>query len=60
LCDEPTNFRLKHGGDQVLGSLAAHAGISLRSCGHLLGIETRRQISQLVDHDIRTSLQYCR
>jgi quercetin dioxygenase-like cupin family protein len=46
---EPTNSRAECRGDQVLGSLAAHACISLRSLDHPTGIETRRQISKLME-----------
>jgi hypothetical protein len=56
LRDEPTNSRTECRDDQVLGSLTAHARISVRSFGHLAGIETRRQIRKLMDDDIRVSL----
>ena len=34
----------------------SHAGISLRSFRHLAGTETGRQISELMDNDIRLSM----
>ena len=46
--------------DQILGSLAAHARISLHSFGSLAGIETRREIGELMDDDIPVSLKNCR
>jgi hypothetical protein len=56
LRDDPTNSRAERRGDQVLGSLTAHACISLRAFGHLARFETRREISELMDNDIRVSL----
>src|SRR5262249_11126863 len=56
LRDEPTNSRAECRGDQVLGSLTARVCISLRAFGHLAGIETRREISKLMDNDIRAGL----
>jgi hypothetical protein len=56
LCDEAMNSRIERRRNQVLAPLTAHASISLHSFRHLAGIETGRQISELMDNDIRVSL----
>jgi hypothetical protein len=56
LRDQAINSRSKHRGHQVLGSLTAHASVSLRSFSHLAGIETGWQICELMDHYIWISL----
>jgi hypothetical protein len=56
LGDEAMNSRAECRRDQVLGPLTARARISLRSLHHLAWIEPGRQISELMDNDIRVSL----
>src|SRR5262249_21069563 len=55
LRDDPTNSRAECRGDQVWGSLTAHVCISLRAFGHLAGIETRREISELMGRASKTA-----
>src|SRR5215475_44780 len=57
LCDEAMNARIERRRNQVLSTLTAHASISLRSFRHLAEIETGRQISELMDDDVRLSMQ---
>jgi hypothetical protein len=45
----------QRGGNEVPGSLAAHTGVASRPFGHPGRIETRREVGQLMDHNIRPS-----
>ena len=53
LRDEPMCSRRKGSGNEVLRSLATHAGIAPRPFSHPGGIETGWEIGQLMHHDIR-------
>jgi hypothetical protein len=53
LRDEPMCSRCKGGGNEVVRSLATHAGIAPRPFSHPGGIKTGWEIGQLMQHDIR-------